>query len=545
MPLEDGRSFDYVIVGAGSAGCVLAHRLSEDPDVTVALVEAGGRDVNPWIHIPSGYYKNILNPKITWQFGSGPEPHLNGRVVNWPRGRVLGGTSAINGLLYVRGQANDFNVWRQLGAEGWAYDDVLPYFKKAERQERGESEFHGADGPLGVSDVRMDNPICEAFLESCLAAGIPRTEDFNGANQEGAGYYQLTNWEGRRSSTAVAYLRPIKYRSNLTIITDAVTEKLILSGKRTEGIRIKRKGEQQRVYAKREVILAAGAIGSPQLLQVSGVGPVDVLKSAGVEPVHALPGVGENLQDHYQARLMYEMNGRGSLNSVWHSRVEQVKAGLEYAMKRTGILTIGAGVVGVFAKTSPELDEPDMQIHFIPLSGEGPGKGLHPYPGVIVSVCQLRPESRGHIHVKSADVSVQPDIVSNYLEADLDRHTIIEALKIGRNIVSKAPFADMVVRETAPGTDAQSDDELFAFARDYGTTIFHPCGTCKMGVDPMAVVNPRLQVLGIEKLRVVDASVMPTMTSGNTNAPTIMIAEKASDMIKEDRRTASGSQVAA
>jgi choline dehydrogenase len=545
MPLEDGRSFDYVIVGAGSAGCVLAHRLSEDPDVTVALVEAGGRDVNPWIHIPSGYYKNILNPKITWQFGSGPEPHLNGRVVNWPRGRVLGGTSAINGLLYVRGQANDFNVWRQLGAEGWAYDDVLPYFKKAERQERGESEFHGADGPLGVSDVRMDNPICEAFLESCLAAGIPRTEDFNGANQEGAGYYQLTNWEGRRSSTAVAYLRPIKYRSNLTIITDAVTEKLILSGKRTEGIRIKRKGEQQRVYAKREVILAAGAIGSPQLLQVSGVGPVDVLKSAGVEPVHALPGVGENLQDHYQARLMYEMNGRGSLNSVWHSRVEQVKAGLEYAMKRTGILTIGAGVVGVFAKTSPELDEPDMQIHFIPLSGEGPGKGLHPYPGVIVSVCQLRPESRGHIHVKSADVNVQPDIVSNYLEADLDRHTIIEALKIGRNIVSKAPFADMVVRETAPGTDAQSDDELFAFARDYGTTIFHPCGTCKMGVDPMAVVNPRLQVLGIEKLRVVDASVMPTMTSGNTNAPTIMIAEKASDMIKEDRRTASGSQVAA
>jgi choline dehydrogenase len=545
MPLEDGRSFDYVIVGAGSAGCVLAHRLSEDPDVTVALVEAGGRDVNPWIHIPSGYYKNILNPKITWQFGSGPEPHLNGRVVNWPRGRVLGGTSAINGLLYVRGQANDFNVWRQLGAEGWAYDDVLPYFKKAERQERGESEFHGADGPLGVSDVRMDNPICEAFLESCLAAGIPRTEDFNGANQEGAGYYQLTNWEGRRSSTAVAYLRPIKYRSNLTIITDAVTEKLILSGKRTEGIRIKRKGEQQRVYAKREVILAAGAIGSPQLLQVSGVGPVDVLKSAGVEPVHALPGVGENLQDHYQARLMYEMNGRGSLNSVWHSRVEQVKAGLEYAMKRTGILTIGAGVVGVFAKTSPELDEPDMQIHFIPLSGEGPGKGLHPYPGVIVSVCQLRPESRGHIHVKSADVNVQPDIVSNYLEADLDRHTIIEALKIGRNLVSKAPFADMVVRETAPGTDAQSDDELFAFARDYGTTIFHPCGTCKMGVDPMAVVNPRLQVLGIEKLRVVDASVMPTMTSGNTNAPTIMIAEKASDMIKEDRRTASGSQVAA
>lgn len=545
MPIEDGRAFDYVIVGAGSAGCVLAHRLTEDRDVTVALIEAGGRDTNPWIHIPSGYYKNILNPKITWQFGSGPEPHLNGRVVNWPRGRVLGGTSAINGLLYVRGQANDFNVWRQLGCEGWSFDDVLPLFKKAERQERGANEFHGADGPLGVSDVRMDNPICESFLESCLAAGIPRTDDFNGAKQEGAGYYQLTNWEGRRSSTAVAYLRPIRYRDNLTIITDATTEKLIISGQRVEGVRVKRKGQDQRVYARREVLLAAGAIGSPQILQVSGIGPADTLKAANVAPVHVLPGVGENLQDHYQARLIYEMNGRGSLNTVWHSRVEQVKAGLEYALKRTGILTIGAGVVGVFAKSSPDLEEPDVQIHFIPLSGDGPGKGLHPFPGVIVSVCQLRPESRGHIRITSSKIEDSPQIVANYLEAELDRHVVTEALKLGRRIVGHPPFSDMVVREVTPGVEAQSDDELFAFARDHGTTIFHPCGTCKMGVDPMAVVDPRLRVYGVERLRVVDASIMPTMTSGNTNAPTIMIAEKAADMIREDRARGSEGREAA
>lgn len=537
MAADDApREFDYIIVGAGSAGCVLANRLSEDPDVTVALVEAGGKDNNIWIHIPSGYYKNILNPAITWQYGSGPEPHLDGRTINWPRGKVLGGTSAINGLLYVRGQANDYNVWRQLGCEGWAYDDVLSYFRKAQWQERGASDLHGNEGPLGVSDVRMKNPICDAFLASCIAEGIPRTDDFNGVKQEGAGYYQLTNRHGRRSSTAVAYLHPIRHRQNLTVITKAMTERVLFEGKRAVGIRIDRNGSAETVRARREVILSAGAIGSTQLLQVSGVGRPEVLKAAGVQVVHELQGVGENLQDHYQARLMYEMRGRGSLNTVWHSRVEQVRAGLEYALKRSGILTIGAGVVGAFCKSSPELDEPDIQFHFIPLSGDGPGKGLHPFPGVIVSVCQLRPESRGHIRIKSPNAADHPEILSNYLSTELDRHVLLQAMKLARRIVSRRPFADLVVREVAPGVEAQSDEDLMAFARAKGTTIFHPCGTCKMGTDAMAVVDPRLRVRGMTGLRVADASIMPTMTSGNTNAPTIMIAEKAADMIKADRR---------
>ncbi|MEO1694213.1 MAG: choline dehydrogenase [Pseudomonadota bacterium] len=545
MATTAGRAFDYIIVGAGSAGCVLANRLSEDADVSVALIEAGGRDTNPWIHVPSGYYRNIYNDKITWQFEAGPEPHLGGRSISWPRGRVLGGTSAINGLLYVRGQAADFNVWRQLGNEGWSHADVLRYFKKAERQERGSDTHHGADGYLGVSDVRMDNPMCEAFRQSAIAAGIPSNDDFNGADQEGVGYYQLTNWNGRRSSSAVAYLRPAKARPNLTIISKATTERIVLGGKTAEAIVVRTPAGQQTLIARREIILSAGAIGSPHLLQVSGIGPAEVLGAAGIDVRAELPGVGENLQDHYQSRLLYEMRGRGSVNSVWHSRVEQVKAGLEYAVKRSGLLTIGAGVVGAFVKSSPELDEPDIQFHFIPLSGIGPGKGLHDYPGVTVSVCQLRPESRGHIRATTADITDKPSIVANYLATELDRHVIIEAMKIAREIVAKPPFSDLVVREVAPGLDAQDDEAFLAHARDFGTTIYHPCGTCKMGSDPMAVVDARLRVHGVRNLRVADASIMPTMTSGNTNAPTIMIGEKAADMIKQDREAASGSVAAA
>ncbi|MEO1265160.1 MAG: choline dehydrogenase [Pseudomonadota bacterium] len=533
---EQRRVFDYIVVGAGSAGCAIANRLSEDHDVSVALIEAGGKDTDPWIHVPSGYYRNMTNPKITWQYDSGPEPHLGGRMVTWPRGRVLGGSSSINGLLYVRGQANDFNVWRQLGAEGWAFDDVLPYFKKSERQERGGDDYHGGDGPLGVSNVRMDNEICEAFRQAAVAHGIPENDDFNGPRQEGVGYYQLTNLWGRRSSSARAYLKPAEFRGNLDVVTNAMTDAIVLEGKRATGVRITRNGRSERLTARREVILSAGAIGSPQILQVSGIGPVDVLHNAGVPVVHELPGVGENLQDHYQARLAYEINGRGSLNAVWHSRVEQARAGIEYATTRGGILTIGAGVVGVFAKTSPDLDEPDMQIHFLPLSSPGTGQGLHDFPGVVISVCQLRPESRGHLRIRTADTNDHPEIVSNYLSTDTDRHVLLEAMKIGRGIARRRPFADFVVREFKPGPAAQTDEELMQFAKDEGWTIFHPCGTCKMGVDPMAVVDPRLRVRGINGLRVADASIMPRMTSGNTNAPTIMIGEKAADMIKEDRR---------
>lgn len=533
---DDGAMFDYVIVGAGSAGCVLAHRLSENPGISVALIEAGGRDTNPWIHVPAGYYRTMLDPTVTWQFGSGPEPHLNNRIVNWPRGRVVGGTSAINGLLYVRGQAQDFDTWRQLGNAGWSYRDVLPYFKRAEDQERGDDEFHGAGGPLGVSDVRMDNPLCEAYINASVAAGIPHTDDFNGASQEGAGYYQLTTKDGRRCSTAVAYLKPVMSRSNLTVITDARVERLVLDENRVTGVAYDLDGMRKVVNARRETILSAGAIGSPQILQVSGIGPGNVLREAGVDVRHELNGVGENLQDHLQVRFVYETSLRNSLNNVWHSRLNQLRTGLDYMFSRRGILTIGAGVAGVFAKSRPDLEAPDLQIHFMPLSSVGPGQGLHEFSGVTASVCQLRPDSRGTLKITSGDPDAKPYIVSNYLAQQSDRDVLLSGLHLLRSISRQHEFAQYVVKEFLPGPDVQSDDDLMAYAREVATTIFHPCGTCKMGSDPMAVVDERLRVHGLVGLRIADASIMPTMTSGNTNAPTIMIGEKAADMVLEDSR---------
>ena len=534
--VEGTATFDYVIVGAGSAGCVLANRLSADPGVRVALLEAGGRDFNPWLHIPAGYFRTIFNPSLTWQFGAGPEPHLDGRIVPWPRGRVLGGTSAINGLLYVRGQARDFDTWRQLGNAGWSYRDVLPYFIRAEDQERGADDYHGAGGPLGVSDVRMQNPLCEAYIAACVAAGIPRTADFNGANQEGVGYYQLTTRKGRRCSTAVGYLNPVRSRKNLAIITNAEVRRIALEGRKATGVIYRRGGEIRTIHAQREVLLAAGAIGSPQILQVSGIGPGPVLQAAGVEVRHDLPGVGENLQDHFQVRFVYDCSLPASLNDVWHSRLKQLQTGLEYAFSRSGILTIGAGVVGVFARSRAGLEAPDIQVHFMPLSAERPGYGLHPFSGITASVCQLRPESRGVIAITSPDPAAPPSIVANYLAVEADRDVLLAGIRLLRDVASQPEFARYVKREFLPGADVESDADMLAYARDKGTTIFHPCGTCKMGGDPTAVVDERLRVHGIGGLRVVDASIMPTMTSGNTNAPTIMIAEKASDMIRDDAR---------
>jgi choline dehydrogenase len=533
----DGSQFDYVIVGAGSAGCALASRLSEDPTVKVALIEAGGRDLNPWIHIPAGYYRNFSNPAVTWQFGSGPEPHLDGRTIPWPRGRVLGGSSAINGLLYVRGQHQDFDVWRQLGNVGWSFEDVLPYFKRAEDQERGEDRYHGTGGPLGVADVRLrQNALCDAFIEACAAAGIPRNNDFNGASQEGAGYFQLTNRNGRRCSAAVAYLKPARSRSNLRIITNALVHGVELAGKRATGVRLARAGRVETVRAAREVVLAAGAIGSPHILQLSGIGPAAVLNAAGIAVRHELAGVGENLQDHLQVRFVYMCKGPGSLNDVWHSRWQQFLTGVEYALTRRGILTIGAGAVGAFARSRPDVDLPDVQFHFLPLSADRPGQGLHKFSGVTATVCQLRPESRGTLAVASPDPAAHPKIVSNYLAAEADRRVLLDGMKLLRRATSQPAFAKHVVREHLPGPEVTSGEALMAYARAFATTVFHPCGTCKMGSDPKAVVDARLRVHGLAGLRVVDASIMPTMTSGNTNAPTIMIGEKAADLIREDAR---------
>ncbi len=531
-------AFDYVIVGAGSAGCVLASRLSEDGRSTVALIEAGGRDVNPWIHIPAGYFRTMFNPDVTWQYGAGPEPHLDGRIVDWPRGKVLGGSSAINGLLYVRGQAQDYDVWRQLGNEGWAFRDVLPYFRKAEDQERGADELHGKGGPLAVTDVRMKNPLCEAFIEAAAQAGVSRTSDFNGPSQEGAGYYQLTTRDGRRASTAMAYLHPAAQRPNLHIVTHAEVERVALDGRRATGVRYRANGAISTITARREVLLAAGAIGSPQILELSGIGQPDVLKRAGVAVNHELKGVGENLQDHYQVRFVYEVTSAASLNDVWNSPWRQFKTGIEYAMKRQGILTIGAGVAGAFAKSRPDLEEPDIQFHFMPLSAERPGQGLHKFSGITSSVCVLRPESRGQQHIVSMDPKAAPSIVANYLAAESDRRITLEGMKLQRKIAEQPAFARHVKREYFPGPQMRTEDEMLSIAKAKGTTIFHPCGTCKMGADPMAVVDQRLRVHGISGLRVVDASIMPTLVSGNTNAPTIMIAEKASDMIREDARAA-------
>jgi choline dehydrogenase len=535
----DGAVFDYVIVGAGSAGCVVANRLSEDPSVKVALIEAGGRDVDPWIHVPAGYYRNVTNPAVTWQFGSGPEPNLDGRIISWPRGRVLGGSSAINGLLYVRGQSQDYDVWRQLGNVGWSFQDVLPYFKRAEDQERGADAFHGTGGPLGVADVRLShNEICDAFIKACVGAGIPHNADFNGAEQEGTGYYQLTNRDGRRCSAAVAYLRPARSRRNLSIITGALVEGIALDGRRATGVRFSRNGQSETVSAAREIVLAAGAIGSPHILQLSGIGPAAALKVAGVPVRHELAGVGDNLQDHLQVRFVYACNTTGSLNDVWHSRWQQMLTGLEYVLTRRGILTIGAGAVGAFARSRPDVDLPDVQFHFLPLSADRPGLGLHKFSGVTTSVCQLRPESRGTIAIASADPAAPPRIVSNYLAVEADRRVLLDGMKLVRRVTGQPAFAKYVVREHLPGPEVASDEALMAYARGYATTVFHPCGTCKMGSDAKAVVDQRLKVRGLEGLRVVDASIMPTMTSGNTNAPAIMIGEKAADMIRQDARAA-------
>jgi choline dehydrogenase len=533
---NNASEFDYVIVGAGSAGCVLANRLSADGKHSVLLLEAGPKDTHIWIHIPLGYGKLFKEKSVNWMYQTEPEPELNGRQVFQPRGKVLGGSSSINGLLYVRGQHEDYDRWRQRGNAGWGYDDVLPYFKKAENQQRGPDKYHGAGGPLPVSDWRHADPLSEAFVKAAVEAGIPFNPDFNGVTQEGAGFFQTTTRRGRRASTAFSYLRPAIKRGNLHVETSALAQRLVFEGRRARAVEYRQNGTLRTARARKEILVSSGAYNSPQLLQLSGVGPAGLLKSHGIEVVLDSPGVGSDLQDHLQVRIVTRCSQRITLNDIVASPLRSAMAGVQWAALRKGPLTIAAGTSGAFFKTSPRLASPDIQIHFIPFSTDKMGEKLHPFSGFSASVCQLRPESRGSLRIKSADPSQPPEIRINYLATETDRRAFIDGLKILRGILAAPALKPYSVEEVYPGSKVVSDGDLLEFCRKTGSTVYHPTSTCRMGNDPLAVVDQRLKVRGIEGLRVVDASVMPDLMSGNTNAPTIMIAEKASDMILEDAR---------
>jgi choline dehydrogenase len=528
--------FDYVIVGAGSAGCVLANRLSADGRHSVLLLEAGPKDSNVWIHVPIGYAKLFKDKRVNWMYQTEPEPGLGGRQVFQPRGKVLGGSSSINGLLYVRGQHEDYDRWRQLGNVGWGFDDVLPYFKKAENQIRGADQYHGTGGPLSVSDWRHHDPLSEAFVKAAVEAGIPYNPDFNGATQEGAGFFQTTTRRGRRASSAFCYLRPAQSRANLRIETDALAQRVTFEGRRARAIEYRQNGVRRIARARREILLSSGAYNSPQLLQLSGVGPADLLKQHGIEVVLDAAGVGHDLQDHLQVRLVMRCAQKVTLNDIVASPLRSALAGAQYAAFRKGALTIAAGTSGAFFKTSPRLATPDIQIHFIPFSTDKMGEKLHAFSGFTASVCQLRPESRGSLKIRSPDPSMAPEIRINYLASETDRTAFIDGIRILRDILARPALKPFVTSEAYPGADTVSDEDILDFCRKTGSTVYHPTSTCRMGNDPLAVVDQRLRVRRIEGLRVVDASVMPDLMSGNTNAPVIMIAEKASDMILEDAR---------
>jgi choline dehydrogenase len=525
---------DYIIVGAGSAGCVLANRLSADPSVQVVLLEAGGPDSNPWLHIPVGYFRTMHNPAYDWCYRTEPDPGLNGRTLAWPRGKVLGGSSAINGLLYVRGQPQDYDHWRQLGNEGWSWSDIRPHFLRAEDQERGASDHHATGGPLAVSDPRLSRPICDAWVQAAQAAGYIYNPDFNGAAQEGVGYFQLTARNGQRCSAARAYLHPIRTRPNLRIITHAHVQRLTFDGQRTTGLIWRDRAGQDHALKGTETVLSAGAIGSPQLLLLSGIGPADHLRAMEIPVLADLPGVGANLQDHLQARLVFGTHAP-TLNDEARSPWRKLAMAAQYALTRRGPMAMAASLAAGFLRTAPHLETPDIQFHIQPWSADSPGEGVHPFSAFTASVCQLRPESRGTITLRSPKASDHPLIRPNYLATETDQRTLVAGIQLARQIAGLDPLRAAISAELRPGPDTP-DDALLDWARNTATTIYHPTGTCKMGSDPAAVVDARLRVRGITGLRVGDCSIMPTITSGNTNAPAIMIGEKLAEMILQDRR---------
>ena len=535
------QNYDYIIIGAGTAGCVLANRLSKDPNCNVLLLEAGGKDNYFWINIPVGYLYTIANPRTDWCYNIEPDPGLNGRSIGYARGKVLGGCSSINAMIYMRGQRSDFDYWESLGNRGWSWNDVLPVYIKSENYEHGADEFHGADGELRVEDRRVNWEILDAWREAAEECGIPKIDEFNRGDNFGNAYFQMNQRRGSRWSGTKAFLRPVLSRPNLTVITHAHVQKLVINSqsgsKKATGVEVRINDDSAKVFnASREVILSAGAIGSPQILQLSGIGSGDFVKEKGLEVVHDLPGVGENLHDHLQVRSVYKVENTVTLNKRANSLFGKMKMGLEYFMFKTGPLTMPPSQLGAFAMSDETQASANIEWHVQPLSLEKFGDPLHQFNAITPSVCNLRPTSRGHVRIRTAKAEDYPAITLNYLSSEQDRDVAVAGLKFTRRIMAAKALERFNPQEWKPGPELKTDEDLYQAAGDLGTTIFHPVGTCKMGNDELAVVNDRLQVHGIAGLRVIDASIMPRITSGNTNAPTVMIAEKGAEFILKDHQ---------
>jgi choline dehydrogenase len=527
----DGR-YDYIIVGAGTAGCVLANRLTRDPGTRVLLLEAGGSDNYHWVHIPVGYLYCIGNPRTDWMMKTAPEPGLNGRSLVYPRGRLLGGCSSVNGMIYMRGQAADYDGWRQMGNDGWGWEDVLPYFLRSEDHHAGKSELHGAGGEWKVSKQRLTWDILLAVQEAAKEFGIMPRADFNDGNNQGSGFFEVNQKRGVRWSAAKGFLRPALKRPNLRLVTQAMTESLVLEGRKVVGVRYRRGGETFEARADGEVLLAAGSINTPKLLELSGIGRPDALRRLGVDVALASLDVGENLQDHLQIRTVFKVTGAKTLNGPFNSRLGKASMALQYAFLQSGPMSMAPSQFGMFTKSDPSRATPDLEYHVQPLSTDRLGEPLHPFPAITVSVCNLRPQSTGSVHATTPDAAVQPDIRLNYLSAPADRDVAVKSVRQARQIMTARRLVPFHPEEILPGPAVQSDDDLLGAIGNIATTIFHPVGTCRMGADDRAVVDSRLRVQGLNGVRVVDASIMPRIVSGNTASPVVMIAEKAAEMIQ-------------